>query len=42
MSAIIYFFSVFMVYNLHRKLKFKIPKCFENMCPLGGKIEIKK
>ena len=31
------FFSIFMIYNLHRKIKFTIARHFKNMCAPGGK-----
>ena len=31
------FFSTFMTYNLHRKIKFTIARYFTNICAPGGK-----
>ena len=36
------FFSIFMTFNLHRKIKFTITRYFKNMYATGEKIKIKK
>ena len=39
---ILFFFSIFMIHNLNKKIKYAITRYFKNLCTPGRKIKIKK